>query len=132
MAAKIIGVMFFGAMGCGLRWLSLEIASRLGAGTPERIFWATMAVNILGCYFIGVLYALLPVYDLDETELWWRECLSVGLLGGYTTFSAFSAQTVDLLTRGHFVLAALNVLLSVSVCLVATWAGLVSGRSWAA
>ncbi len=124
MLLKVLLVMLFGAVGCGLRFLSLEMAAHFGGGTPEKIFWSTLGVNVVGCFLIGLLYGHWPAHSLDETTRWWRDCISIGLLGGYTTFSAFSAQTIDLLERGHFVLAAANMVLSLVLCLAATWSGL--------
>ncbi|MEM9558114.1 MAG: fluoride efflux transporter CrcB [Acidobacteriota bacterium] len=83
----------------------------------------TFAVNVAGSFALGVLLAAsarLP----DEARL----LLGVGVLGAFTTFSTFSAETLDLLRRDAFGLAAFNVAASVTLGLAAAWLGLVAGR----
>jgi CrcB protein len=82
----------------------------------------TFAVNILGCLVAGVLAGLAEEHDLLSPEA--RILLFSGLLGGFTTFSAFGLETMFLLKRGDFAIAAANVLLSVAAGLAALWLGL--------
>ncbi len=80
----------------------------------------TFAVNVIGCLVAGVLVALAEKADLLSPGA--RLFLFTGLLGGFTTFSAFGVETVHLLRRGEVLIAALYVGLSVAVGLLALWA----------
>jgi CrcB protein len=85
--------------------------------------WATLFVNIVGCGCIGVLLALgeRPQSWLASSDA--RNFLMVGVLGGFTTFSAFSLQTFELLRAQQWSAAGANVLLSVALCLAAVTIG---------
>ncbi|WP_324275048.1 CrcB family protein [Blastococcus brunescens] len=74
--------------------------------------WATLLVNLTGCLLIGALLAALALRDPEPS--WARPFLGVGALGGYTTYSAFAVEVVDLVERGSAVLAAGYVLVSVA------------------
>ena len=109
-----------GAAGSVLRYWGTLAAARLGwAEFP----WATIAINVLGSFVIGwFATATLPgAAHSASPEI--RLLVMTGLCGGFTTFSAFSLQTLDLLRAGAFTAAAANVLLSVLLCLAATAAG---------
>lgn len=82
----------------------------------------TFAVNVLGCLAAGVLAALAEEHDLLSPET--RILLFSGLLGGFTTFSAFGLETMFLVKRGELAVAAANVLLSVLAGLAALWLGM--------
>ncbi|MSO99059.1 MAG: fluoride efflux transporter CrcB [Rhodospirillaceae bacterium] len=94
-------------------------AEWLGVGFP----WGTLIVNVLGSFVIGVFAALSaqagPVTISENARLF----VTVGLCGGFTTFSAFSLQTLNLMQAGVWVAAAANIAGSVVLCLVAVWAG---------
>jgi CrcB protein len=81
----------------------------------------TLLVNVLGCFAIGVLSGISEARGVLSPEL--RALLVVGLLGGFTTFSAFANETVVAARAGAMAMAAANVLLSVAACLAAAWAG---------
>ena len=82
----------------------------------------TFAVNVIGCLAAGVLAGLAEKHDMLSPDT--RVLLFTGLLGGFTTFSAFGLETMHLLKRGDLGVAAANVLLSVAAGLVALWLGL--------
>jgi len=84
--------------------------------------WSTFAVNILGCLAIGVLSGLAERLDWFTPSM--RLLLLTGLLGGFTTFSAFGLETVHLLRRGELGIAASYALASVLVCTLAVWIGM--------
>lgn len=84
--------------------------------------WSTFAVNWLGCLVIGVLAGLAERLDWFGPP--WRLLLFTGLLGGFTTFSAFGLETVHLLRRGEILLAGTYCLASVVLCVAAVWCGL--------
>ncbi|MGA0175854.1 MAG: fluoride efflux transporter CrcB [Chthoniobacterales bacterium] len=83
--------------------------------------WSTLAVNVLGCLLIGVLSGAAEKFDFIGQGA--RLFLFTGLLGGFTTFSAFGFETFLLLRRGELAVAALYATASVLVCLAAVWAG---------
>lgn len=82
----------------------------------------TFTVNVLGCLAAGVLAGLAEKHDLFAADT--RILLFTGLLGGFTTFSAFGLETLFLLKRGEVLVAAANVALSVLAGLAALWLGL--------
>ncbi|MGY0799196.1 fluoride efflux transporter CrcB [Lysobacter sp. A286] len=88
----------------------------------ERFPYSTFAVNILGCLVIGVLAGLAERYDLFGPGT--RLFLFTGLLGGFTTFSAFGLDAVFLVRRGEFWVAALYAGASVVLGITAVWLGL--------
>ncbi len=81
----------------------------------------TFLVNILGCLLIGVLAGMSMRYDSISPEA--RLFLFTGILGGFTTFSAFGLETFYLLRKGELLIAGANVILSVIVGLLVLWAG---------
>src|SRR3954447_9832611 len=83
---------------------------------------STFAVNVVGCFIIGVLAALVEHHDLFSSSM--RLLLFTGLLGGFTTFSAFGYETVFLLRRTLVAAAATYVTLSIILGLAAVFAGL--------
>ncbi|MGH8177961.1 MAG: fluoride efflux transporter CrcB [Steroidobacter sp.] len=81
----------------------------------------TFAVNVLGCLIAGVLAGLVTKHDMFAADT--RLLLFTGVLGGFTTFSAFGVETMYLLKRGELLVAASNVVLSVAAGLIALWIG---------
>ena len=88
----------------------------------ETFPYSTFAVNVVGCLIVGVLAGLAERYELFGTGA--RLFLFTGLLGGFTTFSAFGLETMFLLRRGEPWVAALYVVASVLLGLVAVWIGI--------
>jgi CrcB protein len=117
-----------------LLWVALggaagSVARALVAlSLPGRFPWATLLINALGSLLIGWLMARLGTLE-GMTAASMRNLLITGFCGGFTTFSTFSWQTVDQMQRGQWGAAAANVLLSVALCLVATWLGFRLGRA---
>ena len=97
------------------------VAMWCGAAQPGRFPWATFAVNCAGCLLIGVLAGLFSRASVPGTV---RLFLITGVLGGFTTFSAFGLESVVLLRRGETGLALLYVLGSVMVGVLAVCLGL--------
>ena len=104
-------------------YLSGWIHNMLGWSFP----FGTLAVNVSGAYFIGLLMELSLRNAAIPGLL--RVGLTVGFMGGLTTFSTFSYETFKLLESGRIVLAFTNVLLSVAACLFLTWLGIVTARA---
>lgn len=104
-------------------YLSGWVYSILGRSFP----YGTFAVNVIGAYFIGLIMELgLRSTVIPDTL---RLGLTVGFMGGLTTFSTFSYETFKLLEDGQFVVAFANVLASVAVCLLFTWLGIATIRT---
>jgi CrcB protein len=82
----------------------------------------TFAVNVIGCLIAGILAGLAEKYDLFSGDT--RIFLFTGILGGFTTFSAFGLETMFLLKRGEVLIAGANIVLSVIAGLLALWLGL--------
>lgn len=113
-----------GALGSGARYLvNAGAAKWLGMAFP----WATMIVNILGSFAMGLLVEYVMLRHNGSPEL--RTFLATGILGGFTTFSAFSLDAATLSDRGDFALAALYVIVSVAVSIAALYAGIAIARS---
>lgn len=109
--------------GLARHWVGLGVAAWLGPRLP----WATLGINVLGSFVIGLAAAIAADGRAGDAA-WVRPFVMVGLCGGFTTFSAFSLQTVELLQGGEVGWALAYALGSVALCLLATWAGLAVGR----
>jgi CrcB protein len=92
-----------------------------GAASPGVFPIGTLVVNVTGCFLIGVLAELVEARGFLGPDA--RALLFVGVLGGFTTFSAFANETVGALRVGAVGVAIGNVLLTVTACLLAVWAG---------
>jgi len=120
---QVLAIAAGGAAGSVLRfWMSTWVHSFAGRSFP----YGTLAVNVLGCLLMGFLFVLL-VERMSDNALW-RAALLIGVLGGFTTFSSFSIETFNLLEQGDYLKAGINALLSLTLCLGATWAGVILGR----
>ena len=106
--------------------MSAWVAQRAGDAFP----WGTLAVNVLGSLVVGALAGVgdAPRWGLSVEA---RQFLMIGVLGGFTTFSAFSLQTLRLIQDGDWARAAGNVLLSVGLGLAAAAAGYRMARGFA-
>ncbi len=94
---------------------------------PSALFpGGTLSVNVVGCLLIGFLAAGADLRNLFSAET--RALLFVGVLGGFTTFSAFAYETLALGRDGESVRAVLNVFANVAGCLLAAWVGSAIGR----
>jgi CrcB protein len=112
-----------GAIGAAARYLAgLWIAARLGASFP----WGTFFVNVTGSFLIGIVLVLVEGGTLPAEA---RLFLAVGILGGYTTFSSFSYETLQLLNGGDVVPVLFNTLGQLLIGLLAVYLGVVFARA---
>lgn len=116
-----------GALGSvGRFWLNgLVSSTRFGETFP----WGTLAINVTGSFVIGVVGALAnPEGRMDSSSrAFVTQFLMIGVCGGYTTFSSFSLQTLNLLRDREWLYAGGNVILSVLLCMIAVWLGWLLG-----
>ncbi|MGQ0456523.1 MAG: fluoride efflux transporter CrcB [Hyphomicrobium sp.] len=113
-----------GAIGAGARYLvSHAFAARGFVAFP----WATLTINVVGCFLMGVLIEALAQRYQGSPEL--RTFLATGILGGFTTFSAFSIEFANLFERGETLAAATYAIASVALTLMAVFAGLAFARA---
>jgi CrcB protein len=120
---QILAIAVGGALGAVMRFgLSSSIYKVLGRSFP----YGTLTVNVLGSFLIGLLFILLT-QKLQVSEEW-RSAIFIGFLGAFTTFSTFSMETVTLLESGEIWRAGINVILSVTLCIAATWLGLMLAK----
>lgn len=109
-----------GAFGSVARyWLSGVIGRRFGETFP----YGTLLVNVSGCLAIGFFAAYTGTEGRLLIRPEWRLAFMAGVCGGYTTFSSFSLQTLNLTMEGDWLRAAANVFFSVTLCLGAVWIG---------
>ena len=109
-----------GAIGSVARfWASGAIAQRFGESFPA----GTLLVNVSGCFVIGFFAALTGPDGRILASPTFRQFFMIGVLGGYTTFSSFSLQTLALAREGESFLAAFNAAGSLVFCLFAVWLG---------
>jgi CrcB protein len=115
-----------GALGTIGRFaLSSFVAARFGDVFP----WGTLIVNISGCFIIGFFAALTGPDGRILVSPDMRQFVMVGICGGYTTFSSFSLQTLNLMRSGDLMRAGGNVLFSVVACMIGVWLGAVAAAS---
>ena len=124
---KLLLVFAGGGLGASMRYGTGVLIARLTPQDAETPHWlamypvATLLVNLLGCGLIGVAWGLLG--DPEDGNETLRLALIVGVLGGFTTFSSFGWEMLDLMQGGRVLTAIVYALLSVSVGLLCAYAG---------
>jgi CrcB protein len=115
-----------GAIGSVARYgIGGLVSDKYGTTFP----WGTLVVNVSGSFVIGILAALTAPEGkmTPQSRVFATQLLVTGICGGYTTFSSFSLQTLNLLRDREWLYAGGNVLLSVILCMIAVWLGYVIG-----
>ena len=118
-----------GALGSVARyWIGGLVSEKTGGSFP----WGTLVINITGSFIIGMLGALVvPEGKMTpQTRALTTQLLITGVCGGYTTFSSFSLQTLNLIRDGEWFYAAGNILLSIILCMIAVWIGYLLGNKF--
>lgn len=120
-----------GGIGSIARFSAVSLVARwMGERLGETLPFSTILVNVTGCFLIGL------IAGVEDSSLGWisrptgRQCLIAGFCGGYTTFSAFSLQTLRLIQNRSWTLAGLNVLGSIVLCMVAITLGHLCAVWW--
>ncbi len=105
--------------GAGRYWCSGVIARHIGETFP----WGTLTVNVVGSLLIGLLATVSEPDGRLLMSTTMRQFFMIGVFGGFTTFSSFSLQTLNLVRDGQWIPASLYILGSVALCLVGVWLG---------
>ena len=108
------------ALGGVARYWCSGVAARL---IGETFPWGTIIVNVVGSFIIGFFATLTGPDGRIFASSTARQFVMIGICGGYTTFSSFSLQTLNLANDGEWLYAGANITLSVVLCLIAVWAG---------
>lgn len=123
-----------------LGWFAIALGGALGAtarfAMSHQVYqwfgrefaWGTLSVNVLGSFVMG-LVAVLLVQKFDVSSEW-RAFVMVGFLGAFTTFSAFSYETLQYIEVGEINKAFINIAVSLVTCLIAVWAGMLAARQF--
>lgn len=125
MIDKLLLVALGGACGAVLRFASVSTVARMTGETA----YGTLLVNVIGSLLMGIA-AVILVERFPEAGAKYLPLITVGLLGGFTTFSAFSLDAVRLIEDGRIVGASLYILGSVMLSILALVVGVFLGRTW--
>ena len=108
-----------GIGGAARYWLTILMERMFGDTFP----WGTLAVNVSGSVLIGVFVAMAGADERITSLTLSQQFITLGIFGGFTTFSAFSLQTLLLMQSGNWVSAGANIAASLGACLLGIWAG---------
>lgn len=125
MASELLWAAFGGGCGAALRYGITNWAAQRWSAFP----CGTLLVNVLGCFFIGLFMA--AVTQRLGMPAFFRPLLVSGFLGGLTTFSSFSYESLQMFLNGAFLQALANIAANLLLCLGAAWGGLAAGRFFA-
>ncbi len=119
---KYVVVGVGGFLGAIARYL---VGNYIGSRFGVRFPYGTFVINMSGCFFIGLVLALLMRATASP---YWRYLIPIGFIGAFTTFSTFEYETLRAVQDGQAITGLLNVVLSVIVGFIAVWAGDALGR----
>jgi len=127
--AQYLLIALGGALGSMGRFaLATLIDTQVSQRTGQVFPWGTILVNIIGCLIIGFIATVTSPDGRFMVSPLTRQFIMVGILGGFTTFSSFSLQTLTLIQDNQWGAAGANVGISVVACLAGTWLGIVGGN----
>jgi CrcB protein len=118
--AAYVWIAIGSALGGMARYWCSGLAARL---IGETFPWGTLIVNVVGSFIIGFFATLTGPDGRFLVPSLTRQFVMIGLCGGFTTFSSFSLQTLNVAADGEYLYAAVNIVLSVVLCLLAVWLG---------
>jgi CrcB protein len=121
--SAMVGVAIGGAVGVLSRY---GVDAAIGHRSESAFPWSTFAINVSGCFVVGFVIA--AVVDRDAAPEWLRAALVVGFCGGYTTFSTFAQETLDLVETSEVMLAVVSVAANVVLGVLAVLLGSRVGR----
>jgi CrcB protein len=107
-------------------WLAEAFSRWLGTELP----WGTVVVNITGCFMIGFFNTLTGPDGRVLASTVTRQFVMIGICGGYTTFSSFSLQTLNMAQKGEWGMAGIHIATSVILCLLAVWLGTIAASAF--
>ena len=113
-----------GALGASLRFISSSFFNLFYPNLPIGTFF----INVLGSFIVGLLINTLEMRNYSEIFI--KYFLIIGVLGSYTTFSAFSYEVIELYNNKKFLLSIIYILASVFSCIVAAYAGYIINKVW--
>ena len=124
MIKEMIAIFVGGGIGSLLRYLvQMVLHERI---RPYEFPWATLSVNLIGCFLIGVFYAWSARWNWPVEV---RLLLTTGLCGGFTTFSTFSHDCLQMVRQGYYAPFILYVFISLMFGLLAVWGGTLCGKN---
>jgi CrcB protein len=123
MAQQFLVIGVGGALGSMFRFAVASLVDAVIKKGGPPFFIGTMLVNITGCFLIGFIFTISDTEGRFYLSPLQRQFILIGILGGYTTFSSFTLQTLLLAQDGQWAQATVNVLGSVVICLVGVWLG---------
>jgi len=121
---QILAIGVGGFVGALARYGGVRLVHRF---TGDAFPVGTLTVNFIGSFALGLILAYAATRPMDPDL---RAGLAVGFCGAFTTMSAFGFETLSLIERGAFGLAAINAVASVGLCLLAVWLGMTVARGW--
>ena len=120
---KILYLVTGGAIGTVARYLISGVAQKyMGSGFP----WGTLVVNVTGAFIIGLIWGL---FETVEIRSGFRIFVFIGILGGFTTFSSFALETMNLYKQGEIKMAIFNILVNNTLSILLVFVGFIVARA---